>query len=169
MSDTELKEYMAETAKQIRELGKQIGGLGNKFGSFAEGMALPSMTKILRKQFKLESVGARQTRSGPGGKEMEVDVLGYSNGKTNLVCVVEVKSHLREESLDQMRSILDRFFEFYPEHKGKRLFGILAYVDASDDVEKKAIDEGIYLARIHDDSFSLAVPKGFKPKYRTAA
>ncbi len=37
-----------ETDRQIRELGKQIGGLGNKFGSFTEGLALPSMQKILQ-------------------------------------------------------------------------------------------------------------------------
>ena len=35
--------------KQLEELGKQIGGLGEKFGGFTEGMALPSMTKILTK------------------------------------------------------------------------------------------------------------------------
>ena len=36
-------------------------------------------------------------------------------------------------------------------------------------VERKALAEGIYLARIHDDSFTMAVPDGFQPRYRTAA
>ena len=31
------------TDRQLKELGKQIGGLGAKFGSFTEGLALPSM------------------------------------------------------------------------------------------------------------------------------
>ena len=35
-----------ETDRQIKELGKQIGGLGSKFGSFTEGLALPSMEAI---------------------------------------------------------------------------------------------------------------------------
>ncbi|NTV95645.1 MAG: DUF3782 domain-containing protein, partial [Thiobacillus sp.] len=52
MSDDELKELVAsltvsqkETDRQLKELGKQIGGLGNKFGSFTEGLALPSLAK----------------------------------------------------------------------------------------------------------------------------
>ena len=43
-----LQIFLQETDRQIRELGKQIGGLGNKFGSFTEGLALPSMQKILQ-------------------------------------------------------------------------------------------------------------------------
>ena len=35
-----------ETNLQLKELGKQIGGLGSKFGSFTEGLALPSMEAI---------------------------------------------------------------------------------------------------------------------------
>jgi hypothetical protein len=45
-----------ETRKQLKELGTQIGGLGKKFGSFTEGLALPSMTKILRERFKMEVI-----------------------------------------------------------------------------------------------------------------
>jgi hypothetical protein len=41
-----LWERSLETDRQIKELGKQIGGLGSKFGSFTEGLALPSMEAI---------------------------------------------------------------------------------------------------------------------------
>lgn len=154
--------------KQLRELGQQIGGLGEKFGSFTEGMAFPSMAKLLEGKFKMDSVAPRQRKRLKDGGHMEIDVLAYANGKVNAVCAVEVKSHLREESLNQMRSLLDNFFEYFPEHKGKRLFGILAFVDARPEVEAQAAAEGIYTARISDDTFTLTTPKGFRPKYRTA-
>ena len=44
----QLKENDKKVTRQIKELGKQIGGLGRKFGSFTEGLALPSMQKILQ-------------------------------------------------------------------------------------------------------------------------
>jgi len=47
----ELSTAQKETDRQLKELGKQIGGLGAKFGSFTEGLALPSMEKILRQRF----------------------------------------------------------------------------------------------------------------------
>ena len=45
-----------ETDHQLKELGKQIGGLGAKFGSFTEGLALPSMETILQTRFGMEVV-----------------------------------------------------------------------------------------------------------------
>ena len=63
-----------ETEKQLKELGKQIGGLGKKFGSFTEGLALPSMTKILRERFKMEVISP-SVRVSKNGIDAEIDVL----------------------------------------------------------------------------------------------
>ena len=52
----ETDRQMKEAASEIKELGKQIGGLGKKFGSFTEGLALPSMTKILSARFGMEVI-----------------------------------------------------------------------------------------------------------------
>lgn len=43
----------------IKELGQQIGGLGDKFGYFTEGMALPSMERILTEQFGMSVIMPR--------------------------------------------------------------------------------------------------------------
>ncbi|MFM6004109.1 MAG: DUF3782 domain-containing protein, partial [Sphaerospermopsis kisseleviana] len=97
-----------ENARQIRELGKQIGGLGAKFGSFTEGLALPSMETILRQQFAMEIISP-SVRVSKGGEHLEIDVLAYTNGDINRVIVVEVKSHAREESITQLVNLLSRF------------------------------------------------------------
>jgi hypothetical protein len=48
-------------------------------------------------------------------------------------------------------------------YEGKKLYGILAAVDAPEAVRKKVLQEGIYLARVHDGHFELQVPKDFQP------
>jgi RecB family endonuclease NucS len=106
---------------------------------------------------------APRVRARRNGHSMEVDVLAYSHSNDQ-VFVVEVKSHLREEALDQLRRTLKEFREFFPEHKDKKLFGILAAVDAPDRVRDKALQEGFYLARIHDGQFELQVPDSFQPR-----
>ena len=99
------------------------------------------------------------------GKEfLEMDVLAYSNQEINEVYIVEVKSHLKEEGIDQMLNTLNQFPKFFPEHQDKRIFGILAVVDARENLKKRVLKEGIYLAMIHEDLFEIAVPKGFKAK-----
>jgi len=152
-----------ETDKQIKELGKQIGGLVNKFGSFTEGMALPSMEEILRKHFGMTVISPR-TRVRKNGKCLELDVFAYSNGAQKTVCIVEIKSHIREDSLIQMLEIVREFSKFFPDHADKKLYGILAGVDIPENVKNKVLESGIYIASIRNEHFKLQVPKNFKAK-----
>jgi hypothetical protein len=152
-----------ETNRQLKELGKQIGGLGEKFGSFTEGLALPSMEKILRQRFGMEVISP-SVRVSKGGQHLEIDVLAYANGNINQVFVVEVKSHPREESILQIKTLLERFRSYFPEHKEKTVFGLLAAVDISPALRERALREGLYVARIHDSVFEMDTPDDFKPK-----
>ena len=164
--DKQLKEtdkQLKETDKQLKELGKQIGGLGQKFGSFTEGLALPSMQKILRDQFQMEVISP-SVRVKKAGEEIEIDVLAYANSAINKAYVVEVKSHLRQEGIIQLEQIIQKFRYFFPEHKDKKLYGILAAVDMSDTLKKRVLSSGFYAARIHEDTFSLDIPPDFCAK-----
>jgi hypothetical protein len=170
MTDEELKKLVASLAvsqqrtdRQLRELGKQIGGLGEKSGSFTEGLALPSMSKILSERFGMEVVSP-SVRLTKQGEYMEIDVLAYANGEVNEAYVVEVKSHAREESFEQLRKIMEHFRQFFPEHKDKTVYGILAAVDLSAELRGRILKSGSYVARIHDEVFELDVPANFKPK-----
>jgi hypothetical protein len=163
LQQKETDRQFKETSKQLKELGKQIGGLGAKFGSFTEGIALPSMEKILRKQFGMEIISP-SVRASKEGKHMEIDVLAYTNGDLNTAYIVEVKSHAREESITQLKSILQRFRTFFPEQKDKQLYGVLAAVDMSPELRQKTLEEGFYVARIHDEVFELDIPENFQPQ-----
>jgi len=162
-TDRQLKELGKQTDRQLKELGKQIGGLGSKFGSFTEGLALPSMETILRQRFGMEVISP-SVRASKDGKHMEIDVLAYANGELNTAYIVEVKSHAREDSITQLKSILQRFRTFFPEHKNKQLYGILAAVDMSPELRQKTLQEGFYAARIHDQVFELDTPENFQPQ-----
>ena len=152
-----------KTDKQLKELGQQIGGLGAKFGSFTEGLALPSMETILRQRFGMEVISP-SVRVSKDGQHLEIDVLAYTNGELNTAYIVEVKSHAKEESITQLKSILQRFRRFFSEHKDKKLYGILAAVDLSPGLREKILQEGFYVARIHDQVFELDIPDSFQPR-----
>ena len=152
-----------ETDRLIKELGQQIGGLGNKFGSFTEGLALPSMQKILRQRFGVDTVSP-SVRLSREGQHLEIDVLAYANGDINAAYVVEVKSHLREKDIEQILKILERFPVWFPEHRDKALYGILAAVDIPEALISQVLAQGLYLAQIHDDLFEMQVPDDFRPR-----
>lgn len=152
-----------ENARQIKELGKQIGGLGAKFGSFTEGLALPSMETILHQQFGMEIISP-SVRVSKGGEHLEIDVLAYTNGEINRAIVVEVKSHAREDSITQLVNLLSRFRHFFPDHQNKEVYGILAAVDMSAQLREKVLQAGLYVARIQDEVFELDIPPSFIPR-----
>lgn len=162
-TDRHLKETDRQLRRQLKELGKQIGGLGEKFGGFTEGMALPSMSKILTGQFGMEVITPR-VKARKGGDTLELDVFAYANSEVNEAYVVEVKSHLRPDGIAQLRDIMQRFRKFFPEHQDKKLYGMLAVVDAPDDLRRETLGEGFYLAGIHDHQLIMETPADFVPK-----
>jgi hypothetical protein len=162
-TDRQLKENDRRLSKQLKELGIQLGGIGNKFGSFTEGMAFPAMERILREHFGLETISTN-VKSQKGDGELELDVLGYSNGTSNTVVIVEVKSHLTEKGIAQVLNTLAEFPKFFPELAHKKLYGMIATVAASKEVKQKTFEAGLYLGTIHDEQFKLAKPARFNPK-----
>jgi len=162
-TDRQLKESAKETDRQIKQVNKQLGELGNKFGSFTEGMAFPSMEKSLRNQFKMDVVTLR-AKSRHNGASIEIDVMAYDNGSRNEVYLVEVKSHLTRESVDQMLKTIEQFPKFFGAHRDRTIYGVIAAVDIPDNLRAEVLNKGLYLARIHDGTFELLIPRGFKPE-----
>ncbi|MEI6706802.1 MAG: DUF3782 domain-containing protein [Methylococcales bacterium] len=159
----ELSKSRKEVDKALKELSKQIGGIANKFGSFTEGLALPSMTKILTEKFGMTTINPSVRVRDKNGNEQEIDVLAYANGEINTAFIVEVKSHLREDGIEQLLKQCRDFPVLFPELAHKKLYGILAAVDANQQLQQKVLAHGLYFAKIHDEQFSLCVPKDFKP------
>ncbi|RYF50561.1 MAG: DUF3782 domain-containing protein [Cytophagaceae bacterium] len=159
----EIAEQQRNNEREISRVTKIVGDIGNKFGSFTEGMAFPSMEKVLRKQFGMTTITTNyKTEYGPD--TLEIDVLGMANGEVNTVVLVEVKSHLKDRDIDQLLKSLDRFRRFHPEYAHKKLFGILACVQGAKEVRDKAMASGLYVASIHDEVFELKTPAYFVPR-----
>lgn len=166
----DIRQILREIAQSQRETdlitqhnAKLIGDLGNKFGSFTEDMVFPAMEKVLRERFGMTTVTTRY-KTKRGSDTIEMDVLGIANGDVNTVVFMEVKSHLKQRDIDQMLKILNRFTDYFPEQRGKKLYGILAFVDASYNAIQEAEKAGLYAARIHDELFELVPSTEFLPK-----
>nr|VFJ64210.1 MAG: hypothetical protein BECKFW1821C_GA0114237_100556 [Candidatus Kentron sp. FW] len=159
--ETELR--LKDLERITREQGRQIGGLGDKFGYFTEGLALPSMERILTERFGMTFIMPR-VRIRKNGEEIELDVLAYANDDVNLAIVVEVKSRVKIDAIEQLRKIMVRFRELFPEHGNKMIMGILAGVDWERGVEEKARKAGFLTASIRDEIFQLTTPEGFEAR-----
>ncbi len=149
---------------ELRGLRTDVGQLGNKLGLTTEAMFYPSLDRILRQDFGMEVVQPRVHVETPDGEEIEIDVLAHANDTLDLVFDVEIKTHLRQDGLDQILDHLRRLSKFFPEHRGKKAYGILGAIEIPAQVRTKALKAGIYVATIRDDVFELMRPEGFEPR-----
>ncbi len=159
----ETAEQQRETHKEVSRIAKIAGDIGNKFGSFTEGMAFPSMERVLRKQFGMKTVTTNY-KTEAGSDTLEIDVLGLANGDINAAVIVEVKSHFRKRDIEQMFKIMDRFRRLHPEYADKKLYGIIAYVNGAGEQREDAQRAGLFVASIHDEVFELKTPATFVPR-----
>ncbi|MDZ7878016.1 MAG: DUF3782 domain-containing protein [Saprospiraceae bacterium] len=152
-----------ETAKQIKQTQKQLGELGNKWGTFTEGMAIESIKKILFERFNI-SVINRNVEKRMNGSTIEMDAFGYENSTVNTAVIVEIKSHLRDDAIEQIERIMTDFPKFFPDHADKKLYGMIACVYAPDNIKNALRKKGIFLAVLHDEVFELYPFDNFTPK-----
>jgi hypothetical protein len=153
----------ATTDRAIKALNKQMGELGRKFGGYTEGLAMPAMEKLLQQRFKMD-VTLPHARARLNGRSLELDLLGYSRQERGDAYIVEIKSRFLEEDLQQVLNTLREAPKFFPPLKDRRLYGIVAAVEIPENMRHRVLKAGLYLALIHEDTFKLAVPRGFKPK-----
>lgn len=153
-----------KTDRQMRELGRQIGGLGNKFGSFTEGLAYESCRRILREDFGLDTISHGLLVRSATGENEEYDLLGVSHPERNEVMVVEIKSHLTPECLEQLRRKCCDLPKYLPEYQGRKIHGLFAAVHVPRRLDEAVARAGFYLATGADENFHLRPPpKGFRP------
>ncbi len=161
--EEELAEERKKTEREIRRVNKQLGELGNKFGSFTDGLAWPTLEKMMYRDFGMNVVAHRH-RAHKNGKTLELDVLAYDTGSRNEAYVIEVKSRLDQDGIDLILESIALLPEFFSPARDRKIYGMIAAADIPENIYKVAIKEGLCIVRINDGIFKLAVPRGFKPK-----
>jgi len=151
---------LTKTKNTIDELGRQIGGIGNKFGTFTEGIYVPSVKKILNKEFNCTKSFQNATLK-VNGTVFEIDLLGESDKAFYLV---EIKSHLKTSAIEQLKSAIFNFDKVEERAKTKPKYGILVAASFSEETKQEVIKNGFYFVSTTDDIAELAVPDDFVPK-----
>ncbi len=152
-----------ETDRLITSFNLQLGRLGNKLGDYTESLFRPSLERALREQFGMTTI-ISPLHVKNGGHELEIDMVGYAEDEGKGVYLAEIKSQLRQDGLDQILDDLRQFPRFFTEHRGKKLFGILAALDIPESLRAQVVRKGLYLATIKDDVFEIVPPDGFTPR-----
>ncbi len=150
--DTDKK--FQETDRMITNLGKEIGGLGKSIGNIAEGLSYPSLANELIEKFNVEFV-APNVEKRMGNEVLELDVFAYSNSTKNELYVIEIKTNLNETAIEQLSKSVNKIKKFFPEHKDKKVYGIICAIKASKKLREEVQKKGFYFATVKDGFFKI--------------
>ena len=140
-----IDERFEETEKLVDRLAKQIGGVDKIFGDMAEYVSFTNLKRLLREQagIEIKAVGKRW-KIDHEGREYEFDLIAEG---TNAVVVVEVKTTLRSDDIDDFAAIMPDVPAIFPKYQHMDIYGGFAYMKAQDGTEKRAHRHGLLTIR----------------------
>ena len=150
--------------KQLEELGNQIGGAHNRWGKIVEELLAGDLSAIVRTHLNAETHHL-STRVRDDSRSWEIDVL-VTNG--DIAVPAEVKTTLSIDHIDKFVSrILTRFTALLPQHQGKRIYGVIAFVKTDgneSEVIAHALKQGLIIVKAMHGTNKVLNDKQFKPR-----
>jgi len=141
--ENEMRAFKDEIREESRKRNREWSNLAKKMGTLVEDLIVPAIRPILNKYFKCEVTmeGQRMFRR-KNGEDYEIDAIAACEDK---VFMIEVRSTPRFDDVKEVVEKKDRFFEFFPEHKGKELIVIFGSITFPDNVIQHASRRGVYV------------------------
>jgi hypothetical protein len=146
-----------ETEKAIKETQRNIGGLNNTIGSLVEHVMTPDLPRKFKQfGFTFDRVTTVKWADGEGNIYTEIDGL-LENG--NQAMVVEVKTTLRREDIDDHLKRMEKVRKYADDHGDKREFlGAMAATIADKDTKKYALSQGFFVIEPSGEDVKITKP-----------
>lgn len=154
-----------ETDKQFKETDKKLRSLETLFtgqwGRLIEALVEGELVKLLKERgISVEQTYERQKKR-VNDRDYEFDIVA-KNGKD--VVLVEVKTALRPEDVQDFMENLNVIKEVFPEYKSNTVYGAVAFLRCEAKADVFAMREGLFVIRAVGDSASILNPATFQPK-----
>jgi uncharacterized coiled-coil protein SlyX len=144
VASAETSKQIAETDKQLKVLARRVGDVTDTMGRFAEEQVRPKILELFKERgVELEETYPRVTIKKNGQFLLEIDLLLVN---TIYSVVVEVQA-------TPNRAI-----------KGTTMYGAVAGMIVTEEVEKYAIKKGFYVIKPKGDNVEISNKPNFKPK-----
>jgi hypothetical protein len=138
-----MEEFQRRQEEENRRKNREWSALAKKMGTIVEDLIAPALRPVLKKYFNCEVTleGQRMFRR-KAGEDYEVDAVAACDER---VFMVEVRSTPRDGDVRDIREKAERFFEFFPEFRGRELVVIFGSITFPENVIRYASREGVYV------------------------
>ena len=156
---------MQETDRRMKETDRRLRRAENLFttqwGKLMESLVEGDLVRLLQARGVSVEGTLQRSRKRRNGQHFEIDILATNGAE---VVAVEVKTTLRPEGVGRFVEKLSRFLEWYPEYRGRTVYGAVAYLEGADDVTTYAERQGLFVIRATGKSASIVNAEDFEPR-----
>jgi hypothetical protein len=156
----EAERSMAELKRTVERTSKAVDSLTTRWGRFVEELVEPAVLRLFQeKGIDIKEVYPR-ARVKRQGIAMEIDILGVDD--TDLV-VVECKSRLSQDDVDEFIEKLTRFKIAFPHYQNYRAYGAVAGIEINEGVDRYAYRKGLFVIKPSGDTVAIINDADFQP------
>ncbi len=157
-----LEKTVAQASKAAQEANKAVGALTTRWGRFVEELVEPAMIDLFQQRgIDIKEVHPRM-KTRKQGFAMEVDIFGVDD--TDVV-LVECKSRLSKDDVDEFLDKLTRFKLSFPHYSQYRAYGAVAGIEINEGIDRYAEKNGLFVIRPSGETVTIVNAPDFLPRY----
>ena len=165
-----------ETGHQIEETGRQINEVSKEnkkrtakleelftgqWGKLMESLVRGDLIKLLNERnIEVEEISPDRKKSW-NGQYYEFDIIAINGDE---IVVVEVKTTLRSEDLENFMNKLRLFKKIYPLYSNLKVYGAVAYLKENEGMANRSEKKGLFVIRATGSSASIVNKENFRPQ-----
>ena len=159
-SKLESDRSMTELKRTVERTSKAVDSLTTRWGRFVEELVEPAVLRLFQeKGIDIKEVYPR-ARVKRQGIAMEIDILAVDD--TDLV-VVECKSRLSKDDVDEFIEKLTRFKIAFPHYQNYRAYGAVAGIEINEGIDRYAYKKGLFVIKPSGDTVAIINDADFQP------
>ena len=152
---------MAELKLTVERTSRAVDSLTSRWGRFVEELVEPSVLELFQaKGIDVKEIYPR-ARVKRQGIAMEIDILAID--ETELV-LVECKSRLSKDDVDEFLEKLSRFKEAFPHYKSYQAYGAIAGIEINEGIDRYAYRQGLFVIKTAGNMVKIVNSDNFQPK-----
>ena len=151
---------LAKLERTVERTSKAVDALTTRWGRFVEELVEPAVLRLFQeKGIDVKEVYPR-ARTKRQGAAMEIDILAIDD--TELV-LVECKSRLSKDDVDEFLEKLSRFKISFPHYKDYQAYGAVAGIEINEGIDRYAYQKGLFVIKPSGEVVAIANDDNFKP------
>ncbi|MBD2175900.1 DUF3782 domain-containing protein [Pseudanabaena sp. FACHB-1998] len=156
----ELDKSLDKLRKSVAETTRAVNGLTSRWGRFVEELVEPAVVRL----FQDRGIDVKEKHPRVSVKRqnvaMEIDILVVD---TTDVVLVECKSRLSKDDVDEFLEKLEKFKLAFPAYKNYQAYGAVAGIEINEGVDRYAYQKGLFVIRPSGDTVEIVNDQKFKP------